>query len=170
MKSTEHNEYRRFTRLSARPSSDVVNGELGAVKCFAFGSACALGSEMRAQLAEALHHKQATCPRGLTQLLVLQYPGLMVRNEDGIQSRGERRVDVGPGTVANHPCRTERKMEPIHQFEISRGIFFGDNLDAAEVVLQSRTLNFSGLLHRITLGHQEEIVARTEVFDGLNNS
>src|SRR5437660_12888936 len=90
---------------SARdPSSDVVNGELGAVKCFA--------SEVRAQFTEAFQDEEATRARRRAQFFVLQNPGLVVWNEDRIQPGRERGIDVGPGTVTDHPCGTRRKLMP----------------------------------------------------------
>src|SRR5580698_10192365 len=37
--------------------------------------------------------------------LVFELPGVGVRQEDGVQARGERGIDVGFGAVADHPCR-----------------------------------------------------------------
>jgi len=41
--------------------------------------------------------------RRLVDDLVLKHPGKVVRDEDGVQSGGERGIDVRAWTIANHP-------------------------------------------------------------------
>src|SRR5579862_636586 len=39
---------------------------------------------------------------GVVDFLVLEFPRMRMRNENGAQTRGNRRIDVGARTVADH--------------------------------------------------------------------
>ena len=58
---------------------------------------------MRAQIVEPLHHQQPLWRTSGCQFLVLENPGIAVRHENGMQSRRQRRIDVGLRTVPDHP-------------------------------------------------------------------
>src|ERR1019366_10782787 len=62
-----------------------------------------LTSEEVAQVAEALDLQQAAVAGLGTKFVALQHPGVMVGNKDGVQSGLQRGIDVGLGTVADHP-------------------------------------------------------------------
>ena len=55
--------------------------------------AAAMGPEleMRLQIGEPLHHQQSLVWRSGGQVFVLQNPGVVMRDEDGVQAGGERR-------------------------------------------------------------------------------
>ncbi len=50
---------------------------------------------MSLQVGERLHHKQPLVWRRCRNFLVLQYPGLVVGHENGVQACGEGGVDIG---------------------------------------------------------------------------
>ena len=57
--------------------------------------------------------------------LVLEDPGEVVGDEDGVEARGEGRVDVGAGTVADHPGVAGFATVMSCEGEIGFVMFFG---------------------------------------------
>ena len=53
---------------------------------------------------ERVQHQQLARRRRACQFFVLKHPGIGVRNENGVNTGGERRIDVGFRAVADHPC------------------------------------------------------------------
>src|SRR5262249_2515195 len=65
------------------------------------GAATQPYSEMRAQIREPVDNEQTAV--SATDLLLLQHPGVWVRDEYRIEPGFERRIDIGLGAVADHP-------------------------------------------------------------------
>ena len=59
--------------------------------------------EVIGELTKMLDHEQAASVRRITDFLVLEDPGLVVRDKNRIQPGGEGGVDVGFRAVADHP-------------------------------------------------------------------
>ena len=63
-----------------------------------------------AEFGEAANDEQLLLRRSRVDLLVLQYPGVAVGHENGVQPGGEGGIDVGFRAVADHPRRGVRKI------------------------------------------------------------
>ena len=59
--------------------------------------------EVLAQLAELFDRQQSTRWRRFGDIIVFEDPCIAVGDEDGVQSNGQRRIDVGSGAVSDHP-------------------------------------------------------------------
>ena len=70
---------------------------------------------------------------------VFQHPGVFVEEEDGVETGGERGVDVAFGAVADHPTGVRRELVASDDLAIGRGVFLGDDLDGGEVLAQARS-------------------------------
>jgi len=55
------------------------------------------------QVAEGSEFEEVLAGRGLVDDLVLEDPGEVVGDEDGVETGAESGVNVGAGTVADHP-------------------------------------------------------------------
>ena len=57
--------------------------------------------EVLPQVGKLLDYQQLLCRGCRREFLVLEYPGVAVRYEDGVQSGGQRGIDVGLWAVAD---------------------------------------------------------------------
>ena len=71
--------------------------------------------------------------RGLADDLVLQYPGEVVRDEDGIEASGERGVDVGLWAVADHPGAVMVACVLLREPAVGVAGLFRQDFDGGEV-------------------------------------
>ena len=71
--------------------------------------------------------------QGLRQIVVFEHPGVGVVHVDSVQSCSERGVDIGTGTVADHPRGLVREIIPRDYLPIGIGVFFRWDLDRGEV-------------------------------------
>lgn len=69
----------------------------------------------------------------LVDNLVLKDPGEVVGDEDGVEAGREGRVDVGPGTVADHPGVAALAGVARGDGEIGLVMLFVEDLDGGEV-------------------------------------
>src|SRR6187402_1589396 len=80
------------------------------------GAAAAAGnftewrSEVRCEFGEAFQFEQTLTGRRSRNLFVLEDPGKRMTNEDSMQTRGQRWIDVGARTVADHPSGVRRQF------------------------------------------------------------
>src|ERR1700722_2635868 len=98
--------------------------------------------------------------------LVLEDPGEVVGDEDGMKTGREGWVDVGAGAVADHPGPAGLATVVGSQREISFVMFFGQNFDRAEVGGETGALELVGLLFGIAFGDHDEAVPSGEVGEG----
>ncbi len=64
---------------------------------------------------------------------MLEDPGEVVRNEDGVEAGGEGGIDVGAGAVADHPGDAGFAAVVVGEGEIGFVVLFGQDLDSGEV-------------------------------------
>ena len=107
---------------------------------------------------------------GLVDDLVLEDPGEVVRDEDGVQAGGERGVDVGLGAVADHPgvWRSRSRgggegCDRLHRL-------FRQDFDGGEVRREAGAVEFVALLGVVAFGDQDAAVAAGEVGEGLGDA
>jgi hypothetical protein len=118
--------------------------------------------EVVEQRGEGIELQEALAARRRVEGLVLHDPGMVVRDEDGVQAGGERRVDVRARRVADHPGG--RGIEAVEGDEgsVGGGVLFGEHLDRGEERLQAGADEFVGLLDRVSLGDEQEAVTGRE--------
>ena len=62
------------------------------------------------------------------------------------------------------------KLMAMEDFAVSRGVFFGGNLDGGEVLGEAGAGQLVGLLGMVALGHEDEPVARGQLGQGLGHA
>lgn len=62
------------------------------------------GLEVASEVGEVGQFKELASSGRVIDVFALERPGEVVRNKDGVEASGEGRIDVGFGTVADHPC------------------------------------------------------------------
>ena len=83
-----------------RVASENQSGRVGAnQKC-----SCHYESEVVAKLTEALHLQQPAIADFRAKFVALQHPGVVMRDENSVQSCLQSGIDVGLGAIADHPC------------------------------------------------------------------
>jgi len=98
------------------------------------------------QICEVSEFEKLPSSGRMVDILALQRPCEVVGNEDGIEPGGEGRVDVGLGTVADHPRGACLAAVMRRETAISSVMFFGQHLDGAEVRGKARAAKLVGLL------------------------
>src|SRR5580704_413666 len=126
-------------------------------------------SEVITQMAEAFDLQQTAAANIGADLTALQHPGVVMGHEDGVQTGLERRVNVGLGTIADHPGLLGQQAILLDHAAIGGSIFFGQHLDGGEVLLESRALELSGLLRNVSFGDEKEMMTLGQVGQGLGN-
>jgi hypothetical protein len=104
--------------------------------------------------------------RGLVDDLVLEDPGEVVWDEDGVEACRECGVDVGAGAVADHPGVAGLAAVVGDEGAVGVVMFFREDFDGGEVRGEAGALQFAGLLFRVSFGDHDEAVAGGEVGQG----
>src|SRR6266704_558375 len=88
------------------------------------------GLEMTTQFAKGRQdHELSGAPH---HRLVLQVPGMLVRDEDGVQADFHGRINVAARAVANHPAVGLDDFVLVNQAAIILWIFFSNDFDDLE--------------------------------------
>jgi hypothetical protein len=98
---------------------------------------------------------------------VLEDPGGVVGDEDGVEAGLERGVDVGFGGVADHPGGGRVERVARDEVEVGGGVLFGEDLDGGEDGSQAGAVELVGLLFDVALGDEQEAVAEAEAAEGI---
>lgn len=115
------------------------------------------------QIGEAGEFEEGLASGRLVDDIVLEDPGEVVGDKDGVEAGGEGWVDVGAGTVADHPRVTSFAAVMSCQGKIRFVVFFGENLYCAEVGGKAGTLKLVGLFFGIAFGDHDEAVPGGEL-------
>jgi len=75
---------------------------------------------------------------GLVDDLVLEDPGEVVGDEDGVEAGAKSRVDVRAGAVADHPGGAGLAGVVGGESAVSFGVLFVEDLDGGEVWGEAR--------------------------------
>src|SRR3954447_23538481 len=94
---------------------------------------------------------------------MLKNPCVFMEEEYGMQTGGQRRVDVAFGTVANHPAGVRMQLMTPDNSQVGSRILFANDLDGGEVSCEAGTSNFVRLLGMISLGHEDQPVPLRKV-------
>jgi hypothetical protein len=95
--------------------------------------------------------------------LVLEHPGEVVWDKNGVEAGGECRIDIGLGTVADHPGGSCVAAVVLAQTAVSGLVFLGKHFDFLEVLADAGALELVGLLGEVTLGDHDAAVIFCEV-------
>jgi hypothetical protein len=98
--------------------------------------------------------------------LVLEHPGKVVRDEDGVEACRQGGINVRAGAVADHPGVAGLTAVVGGERKISFVVFFGENLYGGEVRGQAGALKLVGLLFGVALGDHNKAVPGSEVGEG----
>ena len=101
---------------------------------------------------------------------MLENPSVVVGYEDGVQTCGEGGVDIRLGAVADHPGGVRWKGVLSDDGAVGGFVLLGYDLDGGKIFLQSRALDFSGLLGGVSFGHQDEVVELAEILQGFGHA
>ena len=86
---------------------------------------------------------------------MLQDPSEVVRDEDGIETCAESRVDVGAGAVADHPSVAGLATVVGGEGEISLVMLLGENLDCGKVGGKAGAVKLVGLLFGVSFSDED---------------
>ncbi len=100
---------------------------------------------------------------GLVDYLVLENPGEVVGDEDGVDASAESRVDVGAGTVADHPCVAAVAGMVGDESAVGGGMLLVKDFGRGEVAGRGRNDGVCGLLFEVAFGDEDEAMAGGEV-------
>jgi len=96
-------------------------------------------------------------------------PREVVRNEDGVQARGEGGVDVRAGRVADHPRSAGVADVAGDEFAVGVLFLFGEDFNRGEKWLEAGALELVGLLFDVAFGDEDAAVALAEILEGFGD-
>ena len=100
---------------------------------------------------------------GLVDDLVLEDPGEVVGNEDGVEAGCECGIDVGARAVADHPGVAGLAAVVGGKGTVGVVMLFWEDLDGREVRGEAGALELAGLLFGVSFGDHDEAVAGGEI-------
>src|SRR5579859_2969992 len=98
-------------------------------------------------------------------LLMLQMPGVRVRDIDGVEPGSQRGINIGAGRIANHPTLLPINLEILNNMPIGGNIFLRYHNYLAKILLNPRSLDLELLLLIIALRQQNQGMARREIVE-----
>ena len=98
---------------------------------------------MFSELGETAYYQELLAFRGGIYFFVFQDPGIAVGNEDGVHPSGQRGVDIGLGTVADHPGAGVIAFVLAGELGVHRRVLFRHDFGCREVLFHSGTLDLS---------------------------
>jgi hypothetical protein len=108
---------------------------------------------------ETLELEEPLGRHGLRELVVFKHPGVRMMDVDGMKTGGERGVDVGTRTIADHPGGLWRERVPRDDLAINFGVLLGRNLDGGEMHVDAGAIELPLLFAGIALGDENEAMA-----------
>ena len=121
---------------------------------------------MACQVGETSQFEEVLAVGWLVDYFMLEDPGEVVGDEDGVQAGSERRIDVRSRTVANHPGGAGLAAMVGGEGAVGFVVLFGEDLDSGEVRGQAGAVEFPGLLFGVAFGDHDETVAGGQVGQG----
>ena len=108
---------------------------------------------------ETVELDKALWRRGVCKLIMLEHPGVGMMHVDRVKTGGERGIDVGARTVADHPGASGSERMALDDLAIGIGVLLGGNFDGGEVHMDAGAVELLLLLLRISFGDQDEAMA-----------
>ncbi len=122
--------------------------------------------EVEQEFSEGGKLEQMLAGRRLVDDLVLENPGEVVGDEDGVESGGEGWIDVGARAVADHPGVGGLADVVVDERTVGLVVLLGEDLDGGKVRGEAGALELVGLLGGVPLGDEDEPVAGGELGQG----
>jgi hypothetical protein len=122
--------------------------------------------EVAGQVGKSGEFEEMLAGERLVDHLVLENPGEVVGDEDGVEAGAEGGVDVGARAVTDHPGGGGFTGMVGGQRKIGDVVLFGQDLDRGEVGCEAGALELAGLLFEVSLGDEDEAVAGGEIGQG----
>ncbi len=101
---------------------------------------------------------------------VLELPGVLMRNVDGVEADFHGGIDVAARAVADHPGVILYDFVFADEEIVGLGIFFADDFDELEKSLEAGALDFGGLFGGLAFGEENEAVALGEIGEGFGDA
>ena len=117
--------------------------------------------KVAAKFAESWQDDQLT--RASHDRLVLELPGVLVRDINSVEADFHGRIDVASRTVADHPSVGLDDFMFVYESAVGVGVFLRHDFDEFKEALQARSLDLRGLLGGLTFREQYEAVAFGEI-------
>src|SRR6476620_43106 len=119
------------------------------------------GSKVPYQIYESIHNQQPRMRQ--IDLLVLELPGVVLRDEDSRHSELQGRINIGLRRVADHARLVGTSAEPSENVAVAGRIFLRHDLDLVEVMHEPGSIDLDLLLIAITFGADGQGVLTVEV-------
>src|SRR3954452_7001983 len=102
-------------------------------------------SEVKGQIGEVGEFQEMLSGGGLVDDLVLEHPGEVVGDEDGVEPGAQGGIDVGAGAVADHPSAGGFAAVLSLEGDVGVVVFLGQDFDGGEVGCEAGALELAGL-------------------------
>src|SRR3984885_1471569 len=102
--------------------------------------------------------------------LVLELPGVLMRDVDGVEADLHGGIDVAARAVADHPGVVFYDLVFVDEKVVGLGIFFADDFDELEKSLEAGALDFRGLLGGLAFCKENQAVALGELGECFGNA
>jgi len=122
--------------------------------------------EVVEQIAEGGEFEERLAGWGLVDYLMLEDPGEVVGDKDGLEASGEGGIDVGAGAVADHPGAMGLAAVVGGEREVGIGVLFGQDFYGGEVGGEAGAAELVLLLVVVALGDHNDAMAGGEVGEG----
>src|SRR5262249_5065703 len=125
-------------------------------------------SEIRAQIRESVDNEQAAVSR--TDLLLLQHPGVWVRDEYRVEPCFERRIDVGLGAVADHPRTAGLHLAFCREPSVRSRVLFPYHCHVRKESAHPGSIDLEPLLLGVPFGEEREVMPFRQIRERLGNA
>src|ERR1700733_342777 len=102
--------------------------------------------------------------------LVLELPGVLVRDVDGVEADLHGGIDIAARAVADHPRGVFYDFVFADEEIVGLGILFADDFDELEKSLEAGALDLGSLLCGLAFGEENEAVALGEIGERFGNA
>lgn len=108
--------------------------------------------------------------RAAFELSVLKNPGGVMRNKNRIQASLQRRIDVAPRAISNHPAIRFDDFELLNDALVRGKILFRHNFDGFKIARQPGTFHLGGLRGSLALAQQDQPMAPAQIGEGFRDA
>lgn len=115
------------------------------------------------KIGEPRQFEKVATGRRMVDVFALERPRKVVWNENGIESGGEGRIDVGLRTIADHPRRAGLAGVMGREAAIGGVVLFRENFDSREVRGKAGATKLVCLLGVVALGDKNEPMTRGKI-------
>ena len=124
---------------------------------------------MNGEIGEGGELEEMLADGWLVDNLVFEDPGEVVGDKDRVKTCREGRVDVGAGTVPDHPGVAGFAAVVGDEATVGVVVLFVEDLDGGEMEGEAGALELAGLLFKNPLGHEDQTVTGGQVCESLGD-